>query len=353
MKSKPWLRLYRSTISNKKIQSLGHEGIGFWTNLLCISDDDGFLGTLDDIIWKLKAGCDVTRDVTVTWCDKMCDANVLHRDVTGRYSLHEWDLYQQNLSSSAERMRKLRNKRKEKQQLSLNVTNGDANGDKQRDVTVTLQTQTQRRKEEEDSARVVTKPNKPGDARPLLDRFAEALGVTTADLLRKSGQWMRFAEAFNSWVEKGSNPERHIWPTIATIAKQQPGFIPNGPLYFSKAIADATSRATAIASAEQSDAERLATRLPIVLPDGKRCSIATAEDLVERWSKERFWDLSYGMPPGHPDFSWPEPYAKRFQDVTWPPNRIKWYDYRTPSLLPDPRALKSILEQMGENRENA
>lgn len=352
-KAKPWLRLYRSTISNKKIQSLGHEGIGFWTNLLCISDDEGNLGTIDDIIWKLKAGCDASRDVTVTWCDKLCDAHVLHRSVTHRYSLHDWSEYQQNTSSSAHRMKKHRAKLKEKQQLSFGVTQSDASRDKSGDVTVTLQTQTQRRKEEEESARSDARSEGPSVTKPLLDRFAEAIGVQTADLLRKSGQWMRFAEAFNEWVKNGSDPERHIWPTIAAISKRKPGFIPTGPLYFSKAIADATNQASAIASAEQSDATRLASKLPVVLGNGIRCSILIADGIVEDWVRKRRWDLYYGPPPGHPDFCWPEPYAKRLQAVAWPPNRVQWYDARTPSLMADPRALKSILEQMGENRENA
>lgn len=343
--SKPWIRLYRSTITNRKVQSLGLELMGFWLNLLCISDDDGNLGTIDDIIWKMKGG--VTVDVTSLrrHCDVLCDVTLVSQDKRGVFRLHDWDEYQQPSDTSAERTRKYR----EKQRVSTPVTSHGRHGDGDGDVTVTVQSQSQTRKKSQtldsDSTKSATPTSNAGVL--LLDKFAASLSVKTEALLKKVS-WLQFASVFNGWVSDGADPDLDVWPTIVSVSKQKPGFIPDSPIYYSKMIAAAASGRATIQTLEV-DKKKART---VIIPGTRIGSVTPthAQTRIDMF-EDGEWSLACGMPPGHPDFAWPEPYRQRLIDVS---RRLKRYrvlaeDGTYTDVPPD--LLKSILKAIAENRE--
>ena len=102
-----WLRLHRRTVNNPKLQRLGLEVVGFWTNCLCLSDDDGYLPAVSDIAWSMR----VTETVTETFLVTLQRNNLITRDDDGRLRLHDWDDHQKRSDSSTDRVRKFREKR--------------------------------------------------------------------------------------------------------------------------------------------------------------------------------------------------------------------------------------------------
>lgn len=102
-----WLRLHRRTVNNPKLQRLGLEVVGFWTNCLCLSDDDGYLPAVSDIAWSMR----VTETVTETFLVTLQRNNLVVREDDGRLRLHDWDDHQKRSDSSTDRVRKFREKR--------------------------------------------------------------------------------------------------------------------------------------------------------------------------------------------------------------------------------------------------
>lgn len=145
-----WLRLHRRTVNNPKLQRLGLEGVGFWTNCLCLSDDDGYLPVISDIAWAMR----VTETVTETFLVTLQRNNLIVREDDGRLRLHDWDDHQKRSDSSTDRVRKFREKRQ--------------NHDETHDETVcnvseTVQSRveknrTEKRREEEEAREQVREP---------------------------------------------------------------------------------------------------------------------------------------------------------------------------------------------------
>ena len=135
-----WLRLYRRTVNNPKLQKLGLEAVGFWTNCLCLSDDDGYLPSVSDIAWSMR----VTETVTETFLVTLQRNNLIVRDDDGRLRLHDWDDHQKRSDNSSERVRKFR-ERRQKQAETEDVTACN--------VTVTAQSRVDTEKNREDKNR--------------------------------------------------------------------------------------------------------------------------------------------------------------------------------------------------------
>jgi len=51
---KPWFRLYRSMVDNAKAQALRPDLFKAWINILCCTDDDGTLPSIDVLCFKLR-----------------------------------------------------------------------------------------------------------------------------------------------------------------------------------------------------------------------------------------------------------------------------------------------------------
>jgi hypothetical protein len=102
-----WLRLHRRTVNNPKLQKLGLEVVGFWTNCLCMSDDDGYLPEVSDIAWTMR----VAETVAETFLVTLQRNNLVTRASDGRLRLHDWDDHQKRSDTSTDRVRKFREKR--------------------------------------------------------------------------------------------------------------------------------------------------------------------------------------------------------------------------------------------------
>jgi hypothetical protein len=102
-----WLRLHRRTVNNPKLQKLGLEVVGFWTNCLCLSDDEGYLPDVADVAWAMR----VSETAAETFLVTLQRNNLIVRDDDGRLRLHDWDDHQKRSDSSTDRVRKFRQKR--------------------------------------------------------------------------------------------------------------------------------------------------------------------------------------------------------------------------------------------------
>lgn len=125
-----WLRLYRRTVNNPKLQKLGLEAVGFWTNCLCLSDDDGYLPNIADIAWAMRVSETDTETFLVTFQRN----RLVLRDDDGRYRLHDWDEHQKRSDVSTSRVRKFREKRQK-----LNETAHETNTETAGNVSETAQ----------------------------------------------------------------------------------------------------------------------------------------------------------------------------------------------------------------------
>ena len=105
--AQPWLRLYRGTVNNPKLQRLGLEVVGFWTNCLCLSDDDGRLPSVADIAWTMRLG----ETQVETFLATLQRNGLIVRVGNAGLRLHDWDDHQKSSDSSTDRVRKFRQKR--------------------------------------------------------------------------------------------------------------------------------------------------------------------------------------------------------------------------------------------------
>lgn len=125
-----WLRLYRRTVNNPKLQKLGLEAVGFWTNCLCLSDDDGYLPNTADIAWAMRVSETEAETFLVTFQRN----RLVLKDEHDRYRLHDWDEHQKRSDVSTDRVRKFREKRRK-----LNETADETSGETTGNVSETAQ----------------------------------------------------------------------------------------------------------------------------------------------------------------------------------------------------------------------
>lgn len=138
--TQPWLRLYRGTVNNPKLQRLGLEVVGFWANCLCLSDDDGYLPAIGDIAWSMR----VTETVTETFLVTLQRNNLVVREDDGRLRLHDWDDHQKRSDTSTDRVRKYREKRQK---------HTEAHNETACNVSETVQSRTDTEKNREEKIR--------------------------------------------------------------------------------------------------------------------------------------------------------------------------------------------------------
>ena len=106
--TQPWLRLHRSAVNNVKLQRHGLEAVGFWVNLLCLTDDTGALrNTVTDIAWQMR----IPESNAVTLLDLVIDAGLVTRCEDGSLRMHQWDEHQKRTEQpdyNAEKQRRYR-----------------------------------------------------------------------------------------------------------------------------------------------------------------------------------------------------------------------------------------------------
>lgn len=137
--TQPWLRLYRGTVNNPKLQRLGLEVVGFWTNCLCLSDDDGCLPSVSDIAWTMR----LSETQVETFLETLQRNNLVDLEGDGVLRLHDWAEHQKVSDVSTDRVRKFREKQRQielKSEVPVLET--------QRNVSETVQIRTDTEKKE-------------------------------------------------------------------------------------------------------------------------------------------------------------------------------------------------------------
>lgn len=137
--TQPWLRLYRGTVNNPKLQRLGLEVVGFWTNCLCLSDDDGYLPAVSDIAWSMR----LNETQVETFLETLQRNNLVDAEEGGALRLHDWSEHQKVSDLSTDRVRKFR----EKQQKTASQTEKPVH-ETPRNVSETVQIRTDTEKKE-------------------------------------------------------------------------------------------------------------------------------------------------------------------------------------------------------------
>lgn len=118
-----WFRFYNEALNDPKVQGLPAELFRVWINVLCVANEEndwGFLPSLDDLAFKLR----LTLEETETALDDLSRRNLIEK--SGRkLTPHNWNKRQYQADSSAERVRRHRQKRKEE---TLHVTECNVTG---------------------------------------------------------------------------------------------------------------------------------------------------------------------------------------------------------------------------------
>ena len=118
-----WWRAYEAALNNPKLQRLPGEHFKAWFNLCCLaSKSDGRLPDVVDIAFALR----IPEKRATSLIEALKNAGLID-DVDGSLSMHDWDEHQYKSDSSAERVRRYREKSR----------NAESNAE--RNVTVTPQ----------------------------------------------------------------------------------------------------------------------------------------------------------------------------------------------------------------------
>ena len=84
--TKPWFRFYRKTVNNPKAQRLRPELFKAWVNILCSTDNEGRLPTINDLAFTLRIAESKVRDLV----QSLVDARLL-RDFGAEIIAHDWN----------------------------------------------------------------------------------------------------------------------------------------------------------------------------------------------------------------------------------------------------------------------
>lgn len=106
--SLPWLRLYVSLLDNPRVQRLSGDVFKVWINALCLTRrNDGILPGVADVAFALRLPEDETRTAL-----QELERNGLVTNSDGEFAIKDWERWQPDSDSSAERTRRYRGKLK-------------------------------------------------------------------------------------------------------------------------------------------------------------------------------------------------------------------------------------------------
>ena len=126
-----WFRFYDDAVNDPKVQRLEPKLFKAWINMLCLaSKNDGWLPSIDDVAFSLRLSEEEAGQVV----DGLISSGLLD-EIDGRCCPHNWHERQYKSDSSAERMKRHRDKKRD----DPPVTNSDVTSD----VTVTVQNRTE------------------------------------------------------------------------------------------------------------------------------------------------------------------------------------------------------------------
>lgn len=124
----PWIKLWRSFMTDSKIQTLlkryGDVTVTLLVTLMTVTDDGIIVTPIDEI----AVICNRTDQEILDLIDKIIERGILSRQENGILVFNNWEKYQQNESTN--RVRKFREKNKESvtETLHERYSNGKCNG---------------------------------------------------------------------------------------------------------------------------------------------------------------------------------------------------------------------------------
>lgn len=130
--AKPWFRLHRKILNNRKVRSLKPELFQAWVFLLCCADDDGSLKDLADVAFEMR----VTEERAQQLIDALIAAGMFDRDANGQVTARDWTEHNPPSDgvdpTNADRQRRYKERRNAEKtgqpNASGNAGNGDGNG---------------------------------------------------------------------------------------------------------------------------------------------------------------------------------------------------------------------------------
>jgi hypothetical protein len=126
-----WFRFYDDAVNDPKVQRLEPKLFKAWVNLLCLaSKNDGWFPAIDDVAFSLR----VSEEEAGQMVDGLISSGLVD-EIDGRCAPHNWHERQYKSDSSAERVKRFRDKKRN----DTNVTNANVTSN----VTVTVQNRTE------------------------------------------------------------------------------------------------------------------------------------------------------------------------------------------------------------------
>lgn len=102
--ARPWLRFYRKTVNNPKVQRLSPELFRAWVNILCTTDDDGRLPAINDMAFTLRVGAEVVHE----WLSTLRANGLFDLARNGKVTAHDWSEHNYESDVSTDRVKRFR-----------------------------------------------------------------------------------------------------------------------------------------------------------------------------------------------------------------------------------------------------
>lgn len=122
-KARSWIRLYTDVPDHPKCHRLSDAQFRFWVNCICLAgrSDSGILPEIDDIAFHVR----MPAVRVMKMRKELVDLRFLEEESLGIYRPHNFASRQFEESTSANRMRKFRDRRKEPRLVTASDGNGD------------------------------------------------------------------------------------------------------------------------------------------------------------------------------------------------------------------------------------
>jgi hypothetical protein len=122
-----WFRFYDDAVNDPKVQRLEPKLFKAWVNLLCLaSKNEGWFPSIDDVAFSLR----VSEEEAGQMVDGLISSGLVD-EIDGRCCPHNWHERQYKSDSSAERMKRHRDKKRDEAPVKTSDVTSD--------VTVTVQ----------------------------------------------------------------------------------------------------------------------------------------------------------------------------------------------------------------------
>lgn len=251
-----WFRFYDEALDDPKVQRLPDALYRRWTDFLCVASRNGgrITGDVESLAFMIRQ----TPAKTKAAVSALVAAGLLDKDGDG-YTPHGWRTRQYDSDSSAERMRRHRERRRD--------------GDVTSHVTPSLRTSDAAEQNRTEQNRDVGVECARDPKREVL----EAMGVWD------DPRWLGNGGLVEAWIGSGADLDKDILPTVQRLMKSRGAQGPPASLkYFDRAVMDAHATRTTPVKAGK--------------VNGSQAARPTRSDVVNAAVAAAFADVA-GQPP--------------------------------------------------------